>query len=156
MSRAFFLLGGLAGSVLAYHCPLRISSVEGASMQPSLNPDWQKEKQKQDYVLVQRISQPDPDQLLGRVVVLRNPKDLRDLLTKRVTAKPQDQVWRRPTFKVDHPPILTEIPKDHVWVSSDAGQGFRDSDHFGPVSKDHVLGRVVLIVWPPHRIGRVD
>ena len=100
LSKGFFVLGSLVGGIAAYNCPYRISSVEGSSMQPTLNPDWW--HNKRDYVLIKRIN---PDRLDfnkivdQKIVIARNPGDLRHLLIKRVTALPKDRVIIRRNHK---------------------------------------------------------
>ena len=122
-------------------------------MQPTLNPDW---CQRSDYVLFKRIPRENLDlgRLENKVVVLRNPGNVQDLQIKRVAGLPGDKVCRNAPFAKD--PELIQVPADHVWVTSDKGLGFKDSNYYGAVERRAVLAVVKFIVWPLDRVGRVQ
>jgi signal peptidase I len=46
-----------------------------------------------------------------------------------------------------------KLPKDEYWVMGDNRQGSRDSRYFGPISKDEIVGRAFVRVWPLTRLG---
>jgi signal peptidase I len=45
------------------------------------------------------------------------------------------------------------LPPDEYWVMGDNRQGSRDSRYFGPITKDEIVGRAFIRVWPITRIG---
>jgi signal peptidase I len=45
------------------------------------------------------------------------------------------------------------LPADEYWVMGDNRQGSRDSRYFGPISKDDIVGRAFVRVWPVTRLG---
>lgn len=51
------------------------------------------------------------------------------------------------TTTSDFPP--TEVPEGMIFVMGDNRANSSDSRSFGPISVDQILGRGVLLVWPP-------
>jgi hypothetical protein len=92
---------------------------------------------------------------VGSVVVFVDP--LSEVLSlKRVAAGPGERVRFADGF-------LTLAP-DEAWLLADAdektaaGAGFGapiDSNRFGPVSADRLVGRVLFRYWPLRRFGRI-
>jgi signal peptidase I len=124
--------------------PWRVAVTE-ASMLPAIAPgDWL-------VVDPRRRAWPKP----GSVVVFIDPMS-EVLSLKRVAAGPGERVRFADGF-------LTLAP-DEAWLVADAdektaaGAGFGppiDSNRFGPVSADRLVGRVVFRYWPPRRFGRI-
>ena len=50
---------------------------------------------------------------------------------------------------------LTTVPEDSVWVMGDNRGASGDSRRFGPVPLDEIIGKAVIIVWPPSNIGAI-
>jgi signal peptidase I len=44
------------------------------------------------------------------------------------------------------------LPKDRYFVMGDNRAFSRDSRYFGAISKDEIVGRVFVRVWPPNRL----
>jgi signal peptidase I len=122
----------LAGIAAAYGFqrwrPFRVE-VAGASMRPTLEPgDWAL------AVRTRRVRR-------GDVVVVDHPERPGFELVKRVVHAPGDPA----------PDGLRLI--DRVWVEGDDPHSSTDSRGFGGVPVRLVKGRVVVVWWPPGRIG---
>jgi len=120
----------------------RIASVQGESMQPTLNP---KNSKFQDYVLIRDF---DDFEVLkescGSIVfALRkgyHGKDRR--LVKRLTAIES---------------CNSDVSGIKCWLKSDSQkEGFYDSKIFGYIPGSDVKGKVVAIIFPLHRITIFD
>lgn len=91
--------------------------VQGRSMLPALAPG--------DYVIVDYGAYRQAAPRLGDVVLLRDPRDPRREVVKRI---------RR-------------VASDHVWVEGDNPAASTDSRTYGHVSSENVLGRVRWRYW---------
>jgi signal peptidase I len=106
-----------------------------------------------DWLLVDPTTRRWPR--VGSVVVFREP-DSADLAVKRVDARPGDRVSFAGGYLVMGP--------DEAWLTADAttaataGAGYGppiDSNRFGPVSLEHLVGRVWFRYGPLRRLGRI-
>mmetsp|Transcript_12177 Transcript_12177/g.18293 ORF Transcript_12177/g.18293 Transcript_12177/m.18293 type:complete len:219 (+) Transcript_12177:144-800(+) len=57
---------------------------------------------------------------------------------------------------VQQRPSAGFMPPCTVWMEGDNRKWSDDSNHFGPVSKKLLVGRVVRIIWPPSRWARIN
>lgn len=138
-------LGGCAGALPVALTGLEmvgyVARVDGASMQPVLNPD-----RVTDYVFLSRWAARNYTVNRGDVVSLVSPRDPSQKIIKRIVGLPGELVhtlgWRRP---------LVTLPPGHLWVEGDHTGHTLDSNSFGPVSLGLVTAKAVCIVWPPHR-----
>lgn len=147
---ALGVVGVLAiGHAFRAYSPWELRRVEGPSMRPTFNPI--ERSVLPDIVLCRQIPRSDPARP-GQVVICRDPNPHRGppgFLIKRIVAGPGDSV-RLPNGR------LFRVPEDHFWLGSDAGVGlYRDSSVFGPVRRDLIVSRPVLIVFPWTRWSRV-
>jgi nickel-type superoxide dismutase maturation protease len=126
--------GALVAAGLAWAClrwkPSRVL-IEGGSMAPTLSPG--------DWALTIPLTQPK----VGDVVVVEHPGRPGYEMVKRLAARPGDRVG-------DH-----TLGRDEWWVEGDFAAASTDSRQFGPVRRDGLKGRVVLIYWPKERRRRV-
>jgi mitochondrial inner membrane protease subunit 1 len=106
--------------------PSRVA-IEGPSMAPTLLPD--------DWVLVVTPR----DYRRGDVVVVEHPGRPRYEMVKRLVGVPGDRVGER------------ELGLDEYWVEGDFGQASTDSRHFGPVTREELRAKAVLVYWPAGR-----
>ncbi|XP_048355921.1 mitochondrial inner membrane protease subunit 2 [Sphaerodactylus townsendi] len=118
-----------------------IARVEGASMQPSLNPG---DKQVSDVVLLNHWSIRNYEVQRGDIVSLVSPRNPKQKIIKRVIALEGD-VIKTISYKTKY----VKVPDGHMWVEGDhRGHSF-DSNAFGPVSLGLLHARATHILWPP-------
>ena len=105
--------------------------VEGGSMAPALAPgDW-------------ALAVPVRHARVGDVVVVEHPGRPGYEMVKRLTAGPGGRVGDR------------ILGSDEWWIEGDFSPASTDSRQFGPVTRDRLKAKVVLIYWPKERRGRV-
>jgi nickel-type superoxide dismutase maturation protease len=110
--------------------PSRIE-IEGASMVPTLMPG--------DWALVvegRRLRR-------GDVVVVEHPGRPGYEIVKRIAGVPGGRVGDR------------TLAPDEYWVEGDRPDASTDSRQFGPVRREQVKARVLLIYWPKERRRRL-
>ena len=79
----------------------------------------------------------------GDVVVVEHPGRPGYEMVKRITGMPNERVGDR---------TLTD---DEIWVEGDREDASTDSRHFGPVRREQVKAKVVLVYWPKERRRRI-
>ncbi|KAG2565338.1 mitochondrial inner membrane protease subunit 2-like [Panicum virgatum] len=137
------ITGTVLGMTFADQCA-SVVTVDGGSMYPTLDAE------QGERALVEKRCLYRYDLSRGDVVVFRSPRNHRELLVKRLIALPGD--W----IQVPENQEIRQIPQGHCWVEGDNASVSMDSRFYGPVPLGLMQGRVTHIVWPPHRIGRVD
>ncbi|XP_007026730.2 PREDICTED: mitochondrial inner membrane protease subunit 2 [Theobroma cacao] len=127
-----------------------IVSVRGGSMSPTFNPKTNTlfGSLSDDYVLVEKFCLQKYKFSHGDVVVFSSPYDHKEKHVKRIIGLPGD--WVGTHYDV------VKVPEGHCWVEGDNSASSMDSRSFGPVPLGLVNGRVVHILWPPHRVGSVE
>jgi nickel-type superoxide dismutase maturation protease len=110
--------------------PSRVA-IEGPSMAPTLIPgDWCLVVTPREY-------------RSGDVVVVEHPGRPGYEMVKRLTALPGDRVGDR------------VLGPDEHWVEGDHVASSTDSRQFGPVTREELKAKVVLVYWPASRRRRV-
>ena len=110
--------------------PSRVA-IRGASMAPTLLPgDWA-------LVVTPRTF------IAGDVIVVEHPGRPAYEMVKRLKGVPGDTVAGR---------LLAD---DEWWVEGDKADASTDSRHFGPVTREELKAKVVLVYWPSARRRRV-
>lgn len=123
--------------------------IRGLSMAPALNPGTR--TAARDVVLVQKYRLKEPDALgRGDVILFRSPLDPERILTKRIVALQGECVLPK---SPPYPKSQVTVPRNHFWVEGDNTMHSIDSNTFGPISQGLVVGRALLVVWPPSRYG---
>ncbi|XP_029472824.1 mitochondrial inner membrane protease subunit 2 isoform X2 [Rhinatrema bivittatum] len=120
-----------------------VARVEGASMQPSLNPVG---TLGSDIVLLNRWNVRNFQVQRGDIVSLVSPKNPEQKIIKRVIALEGD-VIKTMGYKNRY----VKIPGGHVWVEGDHHGHSFDSNSFGPISLGLLHGQATHILWPPSR-----
>lgn len=125
-----------------------VARVEGASMQPSLNPEG---VHASDVVLLNRWSVRNYEVQRGDIVSVMSPKNPRQKIIKRVIALEGDFI-KTLSYKNRY----VRVPDGHFWIEGDHHGHSLDSNSFGPVSKGLLHGRASHIIWPPHRWQKIE
>lgn len=134
--------------------------VDGPSMSPTLNKDEytvEKFKDINDFTAARDyMNKPDYvyftrkfDLGRGDVVILEDPKSKNNFLCKRVVALAGDQIVPLGFNNKRKDPV--KLKEGEVWVESDAGFGYKDSNLLGPVRAETIQGKVWWATQPfPH------
>lgn len=151
--------------------------IDGPSMQTTLKPGERVLTYKLAFVRVPLDALPifqDGDRLTagnpgrGDVVVLRSPNGSQRDLIKRIVALPGEtiEVSQRGVFvdgvPLDEPYVSAPanyaipartVPADHYFVLGDNRSNSSDSHVWGMLPRDNIIGRALLVYWPPGEWG---
>lgn len=128
-----------------------VAWIEGPSMYPYLNTN-KDGSLKQDTCWVDKWN-PLQGLRRGMIVTFWSPTHPDKKVVKRVVALEGDIVYTRPPF----PEPTIRVPAGHVWVEGDGGERLSvDSNTYGPISMNLIIGRVSHIVWPLEKAGKVN
>jgi signal peptidase I len=135
--------------------------VDGFSMEPTL--------QSGEFVIVNKLAYQLGEPRYGDVIVFQYPRDPDQEYIKRVIGLPGDSV--RITNgsvivngeTIDEPYIAAqpnynsvwEVPQESIFVLGDNRNRSSDSHNWGPVPLDNIIGKALLIYWPPEQWGIV-
>ncbi|XP_028929350.1 mitochondrial inner membrane protease subunit 2 isoform X2 [Ornithorhynchus anatinus] len=120
-----------------------VARVEGASMQPSLNPGG---SHSSDVVLLNHWKIRNYEVRRGDIVSLVSPKNPEQKIIKRVIALEGDIIKT-----MGHKNRFVKVPRGHIWVEGDHHGHSFDSNTFGPVSLGLLHAQATHILWPPQR-----
>jgi len=129
--------------------------VDGFSMNPTL--------QDGEYILVNRLAYKIGHPVRGDIIVFSFPMDPKQDLIKRVIGLPGESIFVQdgkvmingvPLEEpyIAAPPIYNgtwEVPKGQLFVLGDNRNESKDSHEWGLLPLENVVGRAVLIYWPP-------
>ena len=159
------ILGAIAASVLMVLFLYQPVKVEGTSMLPRL--------EDRDRLFINKFVYHFEDIHRGDVVVFHYPRDPEKSYIKRVIAVPGDRL------RIDRGEVylngkhlpepylpdefrdmksMTEmvIPEDEYFMMGDHRCISSDSREFGPVDRDLIYGKAVLVYWPTKDAGVVN
>lgn len=98
----------------------------------------------------------------GDVVVLRNISGTSEMLIKRVVGLPGDRITRengnlvvngkyyhRSTGRFGGHSYTLMVPDNQYFLMGDNESNSFDSRYFGAVSSDKIVGKALVIFWPP-------
>lgn len=139
------------------------SVVHGTSMQPTFY--------EGQYLVISRLDYMIGDPQRGDVLVFNSPEG-DDALIKRVIGIPHDVIEIRGTeiylndAKIDEPYINEpcrvcrdgarwELGADEYFLMGDNRNRSNDSRNFGPVTHEHIIGKVLFRYWPLEDFGLI-
>jgi signal peptidase I len=136
--------------------------VDGASMEPTLVSG--------EYVIVSKISYRLGSPQRGDIIVFHFPRDPKEEYIKRVIGLPGDEVEVRHGSVYVNGQLLDEtylkvttnyngtwtVSADQLFVLGDNRNNSSDSHDWGTVPMDYVVGKAILVYWPPPSWGLVD
>ena len=136
--------------------------VDGASMEPTLISG--------EYVVVSRLSYRLGSPRLGDIIVFHFPRDPKEEYIKRIIGLPGDQVEINDgSVYVNGQPLdetylkvktnyvgTWTVPEGQLFVLGDNRNNSSDSHDWGTVPMDYVVGKAILVYWPPPSWGLVD
>ena len=136
--------------------------VDGFRMNPTL--------QDGEYILVNRLAYKIGNPVRGDIVVFSFPMDPRQDLIKRVIGLPGESIsvqdgkvmingipLEEPYIAA--PPIYNgtwEVPEGQLFVLGDNRNESKDSHEWGLLPMENVVGRAILIYWPPPEWQVID
>lgn len=129
--------------------------VDGFSMRPTLEDG--------EFLLVNKVSYFFDDVQRGDIIVFHFPLNPEEELIKRVIGLPGDHVvvQNNQVFVNDQllsEPYIAQAPlyygdwivlEDHLFVLGDNRNNSNDSKDWGMLPAENVVGKAVLIYWPP-------
>ena len=129
--------------------------VDGFSMRPTLEDG--------EFVLVNRLAYRLGDFERGDIIVFHFPMDPDQELIKRVIGLPGDTIFIQHRNVSVNGQILVEpyiaeapvyegnwqVPEDYLFVLGDNRNDSSDSHSWGLLPVDKVVGKAILIYWPP-------
>jgi signal peptidase I len=135
--------------------------VEGISMEPSLHND--------QFLVVNRLAYRWKEPKRGDIIVFRFPSDPKRRFIKRVIGLPGDVVAVHDGqlyingLALDEP-YITEAPRYQgdwrlspyeVFVLGDNRNNSSDSQNWGPLHIDEIIGKAVFVYWPLETVGLI-
>lgn len=135
--------------------------VEGNSMEPSLH--------NGEFVVVNRLAYRIQLPERGDIVVFHFPLDNDRRFIKRVIGEPGDtvQIENGRVYvngELLHEPYISSPPhyqgdwsvgQNQVFVLGDNRNNSSDSQNWGMLPLDEIIGKAVLVYWPPEDVGLI-
>jgi signal peptidase I len=133
--------------------------VDGYSMEPTLH--------NGEFIIVNKMAYRLGSPQIGDVIVFRYPRDPEQEYIKRVIGLPGDTVKvvnGKVTVngqEITEPYIAAppnyqsdwQVPDNALFVLGDNRNNSSDSHSWGPVPLDYVIGRALIVYWPPEAWG---
>lgn len=134
-----------------------------------------------DRIFVDKITYRFREPERGDIIVFKYPLDKKKDFVKRLVAFGGERVeirdgqiflngqkleepasfsqrfyYNRPEWEYGKEDQVVEVPHDHLYVLGDNSAASSDSRNWGFVPRHDVIGRAVLIWWPPKRVRLLD
>ena len=136
--------------------------VDGDSMVPNLNSG--------EYVVVNRLSYQLGSPQRGDIIVFHFPRNPDEEYIKRIIGLPGDVIEvMNGTVNINGQPLdenylnvktnytgRWEVPADQLFVLGDNRNNSSDSHDWGMVPMDYVVGKAIMVYWPPPDWGLID
>jgi signal peptidase I len=136
--------------------------VDGASMEPTLVTG--------ERVIVNRLSYKFGNPQQGDIIVFYYPRNPSEEYIKRVIGLPGDTVQVKNGSVYVNGQLLHEgyidvktnytgtwqVPEDQLFVLGDNRNNSSDSHDWGTVPMDYVVGKAILVYWPPTDWGLIE
>jgi len=136
--------------------------VDGFSMEPTL--------MNGEFVIVNKLAYRIGEPTIGDVIVFHYPKDPEQEFIKRVIGLPGDEVKITAGQVIINNQALMEpyiaapplydsqwlVPENSLFVLGDNRNNSSDSHNWGPVPLQNVVGRAIVVYWPPSDWGLIE
>ena len=136
--------------------------VDGASMEPTLVTG--------EYVIVNRLSYRMGSPQRGDIIVFHFPRNPEEEYIKRIVGLPGDEIQAREGAIFVNGQSLDEfylsvktnytgtwqVPEGQLFVLGDNRNNSSDSHDWGTVPMEYVVGKAVLVYWPPPEWGLIN
>ncbi len=136
--------------------------VDGYSMEPTLHTG--------EFVIVNKLAYKLDGPQIGDVIVFRYPRDPEQEYIKRVIGLPGDKIIITNGMVYVNGQTLAEpyiaaapsyqsdwtVPEDSLFVLGDNRNNSSDSHNWGPVPLEYVIGKALLVYWPPEEWGLIE
>ena len=136
--------------------------VDGFSMRPTLEDG--------EFVLVSKLTYMFGDFERGDIIVFHFPLDPSEELVKRIIGLPGDNILVKDQQVYVNGQLLDEpyinqaplysgswtVPEGHLFVLGDNRNNSNDSKDWDMLPQGNVVGKAVLIYWPPSMWGVLD
>ena len=156
LGETFLIAGLLFLAVNLFTARIR---VEGGSMEPSLHDG--------EFVVINRLAYRWNDPQRGEIIVFRFPLDPERRFIKRIIGLPGDTVTVKAgqvlvnNLPLDEPYLADPPRYDGTWtveegqvfVLGDNRNNSSDSQNWGNLSTDEIIGKAIIVYWPLGDLG---
>lgn len=156
IGETFLIAGMLFLAVNLFTARIR---VEGGSMEPSLHDG--------EFVVINRLAYRWNDPQRGEIIVFRFPLDPERRFIKRIIGLPGDEVTvQEGNVSVNGLPLQEPyvsapprydgtwtVEEGHVFVLGDNRNNSSDSQNWGSLRTDEIIGKAIIVYWPLGDLG---
>ncbi len=136
--------------------------VDGSSMEPTFH--------NGEFIIVNKLPYKFGSPQRGDVIVFHPPRDPEEEYIKRVIGTPRDKIEVaggqvyvngqpiQETYITAQPTYSGSwsVPENAILVLGDNRNNSSDSHNWGPVLLNEVIGKAVLVYWPPAQWGIIE